>query len=327
MTTDITVLKQLTAIRLDVNIWSARKKLTPADFGTPNLPPESIASLGSKKVCNPEDLRVFGALKARAVALLDRHGVRFLGGWAIPETATKPVIKALEAIGNDFSQAKDEFLARYDDAVRNWIGQNPGWEKLITGSVVDADIVRSRLGFAWQMFKVVPPRKANAGRPLVDVVAGLGNTLMGEAAKVADEAWEKSFVGKTEVSLKALSPIHGLRHKLSGLSFVEPRVAPVVDLIDAALATLPAKGPIAGADLVMLQGLVCLLRDPAALIEHGQKIIDGQTPDQMLRQLVTRPSAPIIPTPDEEDEGEDDDAPFADVSHEPMPQVDSLGLW
>jgi hypothetical protein len=90
MSTDITVLKQLTAIRLDVNIWSARKKLTPADFGTSNLPPESIASLGSKKVCNPEDLRVFGALKARAVALLDRHGVRFLGG-CDPETATSVV--------------------------------------------------------------------------------------------------------------------------------------------------------------------------------------------------------------------------------------------
>ncbi len=327
MTTDITVLKHLTAIRLDVNIWSARRKLTPADFGTPNLPPESIASLGSKKVCNPEDLRVFGALKARAVALLDRHGVRFLGGWAIPETATRAVIDALEAIGNDFSQAKDEFLSRYDDAVRNWISQNPGWEKLITGSVVDADIVRSRLGFNWQMFKVVPPRKADAGRPLVDAVASLGSTLMGEAAKVADEAWEKSFVGKTEVSLKALSPIHGLRHKLSGLSFVEPRVAPVVDLIDAALATLPAKGPIAGGDLIMLQGLVCLLRDPAALIEHGQKIIDGQTPDQMLRQLVTRQPAPCVAAADDEEETEDDDAPFADVSHEPMPQVDSLGLW
>lgn len=327
MTTDITVLKHLTAIRLEVNIWSARKKLTPADFGTPNLPPESIASLGSKKVCNPEDLRAFGALKARAITLLDRHGVRFLGGWAIPETATKVVTEALEAIGNDFAKAKDEFLARYDDAVRNWIGQNPGWEKLITGSLVDADTVRTRLGFSWQMFKIVPPRKTNAGQPLRDEVAGLGSTLMGEAAKVADEAWEKSFVGKTEVSIKALSPIKGLRHKLSGLSFVEPRVAPVVDLIDAALISLPDKGPIAGGDLVMLQGLVCLLRDPSALIEHGQKIIDGQTPDQMLHELVALQPAPSIPTADDEEVPDDDESPFADVCHEPMPPVDSLGLW
>lgn len=37
MTTDIKVLKELVAVRLDVNIWSARKKLTPSDFGTAGL--------------------------------------------------------------------------------------------------------------------------------------------------------------------------------------------------------------------------------------------------------------------------------------------------
>ena len=98
VSTDVTVLKQLTALRLDVSIWSARKKLTPADFGTLELPPEKLASLGSKRVCNPEDLRIFATLKSRAITLLDRHGVRFLGGWAIPETSSRPVIAALESV-------------------------------------------------------------------------------------------------------------------------------------------------------------------------------------------------------------------------------------
>ncbi|CCG40701.1 conserved hypothetical protein [Magnetospirillum molischianum DSM 120] len=124
--TDITVLKQLIALRLDVNIWSARKKLTPADFGTLDLPPEKLASLGSKKVCNPEDLRVFATLKARAIALLDRHGVRFLGGWALPENAVKPVSEGLNVIATDFAAAKDSFLARYDQAIQEWVSNNPG---------------------------------------------------------------------------------------------------------------------------------------------------------------------------------------------------------
>ena len=119
--TDITVLKHLTILRLDVNIWSARKKLTPADFGTLDLPPEKLASLGSKKVCNPEDLRIFSTLKARAIALLDRHGVRFLGGWGIPETCASRVIDGLDKIASDFITAKDEFLGRYDEAIRHWI--------------------------------------------------------------------------------------------------------------------------------------------------------------------------------------------------------------
>ncbi len=331
--TDIAALKQLTAIRLDVNIWSARKKLTPADFGTTELPPEKLASLGSKKVCNPEDLRIFATLKSRATALLDRHGVRFLGGWAIPESSTQTVIDALEAIVADFTTAKQAFLDRYDEAIRQWVSNNPGWESLIAGSLVSVDTVRARLGFAWQMFKIALPKKGgktDAARPLVDAVKGLGQTLFDEVARVADDAWHKTFAGKVEVSCKAISPLRGLRQKLAGLSFVEPRVASVVDLLDAALDQVPDKGPIAGANLVMVQGLVCLLRDPAAVVEHGQKIIDGQTPEAALRSLVAVTSdAPApIPLPDDDPSDTDDAAPFADQAGEPAAShLDSLGLW
>ncbi|CAA7617401.1 DUF3150 domain-containing protein [Magnetospirillum sp. SS-4] len=171
--------------------------------------------------------------------------------------------------------------------------------------------------------------KTEAERPLLDAVAGLGTTLFGEVARVADEAWHKSFAGKMEVSSKALSPLRGLRIKLAGLSFVEPRVTPVVDLLDAAMTSLPDKGPINGGDLVMLQGLVCLLRDPAALVEHGQKIIDGQTPDDTLRGLVALPMGnPSTPFPEEEDL-EEEESPFAegDILPSDEPKIDSLGLW
>ena len=328
--TDFTVLKQLTAIRLDVSIWSARKKLTPADLGTPDLPPETLTSLGSKKVCDPDDLRIFATLKARAVALLDRHGVRFLGGWAVPETRIKTVVDGLRTIGQDFTAAKEAFLSRYDAAITNWIDQNPGWEKLIAGSVVAVDTVRARLAFGWQMFKVMPPRKGDANEPLRDAVGNLGNTLFGEVAKVAGEAWHKSLAGKMDVSAKALSPLRNIRQKLSGLSFVEPRVAPIVDLLDAAFTALPAKGVIAGSNLVMLQGLDCLLRDPASLIEHGQKIIDGQMPvDTLLGLATSEPSVDTVIPVDEEDEPDTDDtAPMFEPIHDPLPPIiDSLGLW
>jgi ABC-type phosphonate transport system ATPase subunit len=81
-----TVLDHLVVVHLDIAIWTARKKLAATDLGGAELPPEDLASLGSKRICNPEDLRTFGTLKARAVSLLDRNGVRFLNGWAIPES-------------------------------------------------------------------------------------------------------------------------------------------------------------------------------------------------------------------------------------------------
>ncbi len=289
-----------------------------------------VDPLGSKKVCNPEDLRIFATLKARAVALLERHGVRFLGGWALPEASITPVTEALEAIARDFNTAKQAFLDRYDDAIRQWLSTNPGWETLIAGSLVGVDTVRARLGFAWQMYRIVPPAKRDGtGGSLQDAVSGLGSTLFGEVAKVADEAWHKTFAGKLEVSGKALSPLRGLRQKLAGLTFVEPRVSPMVDLLDAALACLPDKGPINGADLVMLQGLVCLLRDPAAVVEHGQKMIDGQTPEDALRGLVALPAdSSAAPIGDDDVPMDEDDAePFADHGNRPVPHLDSLGLW
>jgi len=177
------------------------------------------------------------------------------------------------------------------------------------------------------MFKVVPP-KGQAGQSLTEAVNALGGSLFGEAAKAADEAWHKSFAGKTEITTKALSPIKSLRHKLTGLSFVEPRVTPLVDLIDVTLAAVPDKGPITGTALVGLQGLVCLLRDPAAMIEHGQRIIEGQNPNDALLGLPVHPAAGHAPVIDADNfpDFNDDDLP-PDLPMEPTSTLDSLGLW
>ena len=226
--TDIKVLDSLLALHLEVNIWTARKKLSPEDFDGATLPPDDLASLGSKRICDPEDLRVFGTLKARAVSLLDRHGVRFLGGWAIPENQADAIVTELEQILQDFNAAKADFLSRYDESVREWIAKHPGWEQIIFDSTVSADYVRSRMGFCWRLYRIVPPDPADPVMVgLKDEVEGLGHTLFGEVSKVATEAWHKCFAGKTEITRKALSPLRTIHQKLSGLSFVEPRVSPV----------------------------------------------------------------------------------------------------
>ena len=285
--TDIKVLDSLLALHLEVNIWTARKKLSPEDFAGATLPPEDLASLGSKRVCDPEALRVFGTLKARAVSLLDRHGVRFLGGWAIPESQADAIVTELEQILQDFNAAKEDFLSRYDESVRDWIAKHAGWEQIIADSTVSADYVRSRMGFIWRLYRIVPPDPADpVMEGLKDEVGSLGQTLFGEVSKAATEAWHKCFAGKTEITRKALSPLRTIHQKLSGLSFVEPRVSPVADLIHTAFEHLPKRGRIEGANLLMLQGLVSLLRDTDALIEYGQKIMDGTTSKDLLSLLV-----------------------------------------
>ena len=328
--TDIKVLDSLLALHLEVNIWTARKKLSPEDFAGATLPPEDLASLGSKRVCDPEVLRVFGTLKARAVSLLDRHGVRFLGGWAIPESQADAIVTELEQILRDFNAAKEDFLSRYDESVRDWIAKHSGWEQIIADSTVSADYVRSRMGFIWRLYRIVPPDPADpVMEGLKDEVVSLGETLFGEVSKAATEAWHKCFAGKTEITRKALSPLKTIHQKLSGLSFVEPRVSPVADLIHTAFEHLPKRGRIEGANLLMLQGLVSLLRDTDALIEHGQKIMDGTTSKDLLSLLVKgQGEMPELDVQDEVDivAAVDDLSPiFPDISMQPV--LPNCGLW
>ena len=315
--TEPTVLKCMLAVNLNVNIWSAKRKLNPDDFVHSELPPESLATLGSKKICDPKALRIFATLKARAVNVLDKSGVRFLGGWAIPEAKAAEIVNSLDMIVEEFKHAKDKFMKNYDQAVQNWITDNPGWEKIIATSVVSADYVAERIAFNWQVFKVVNPtgrKKSLIETGLQSEVNNLGGTLFGEVAKDAREAFNRSFMSKSMITRKALSPLKNIQQKLYDLSFIEPRVAPVASLIQSALDKIPSKGAISGTSLLMLNGLLTLLNDTTALTTYAQEIIDGRSNDSVLDCLIK---------PDKAKKGTISKKSAPKVSN----KLESLGLW
>lgn len=98
--------------------------------------------------------------------------------------------------------------------------------------MVNPDYVRSRMGFRWQLYKVVPSAMdSTVDDGLCSEVESLGNTLFSEVADSARDMWKKVFEGKTEVTHKALSPLKTLHTKLTELSFIEPYVMPVADII------------------------------------------------------------------------------------------------
>ena len=184
---------------------------------------------------------------------------------------------------------------------------------------------------------------------IAEEVTNLGSTLFAEIAKTADDIWHKVYEGRSVVTHKALSPLRTLHQKLVGLSFVEPHVTPVADILDTALKGMPPKGNITGSDLILLQGLVCLLRDSEALVAQAQCLIDGYAPDSVLDSLFGVPQSQHSQTISSEepftDAGSDpllNDVETSDVEEEPLsenqptkgifpPQshqsISSLGLW
>lgn len=321
--TDINVLDQLFVVNLDVHIWSASRKLLPEDLGNAELPPDELASLGSKKICNPEEVNIFKTLKARAESLLKQNGIKFLTGWAIPQDKLDAIDNDLASIRNDFNNAKNDFLKRYEQSVQEWIASHPGWSGIITNSVVSEDYVRSRLEFRWQVFRVVMPDVSEEKGNLSEDVKNLGNTLYDEIAKSATETWKNCYEGKTEVTRKALSPLKSMYEKLMGLTFVEPCVSPIASLISTAFDSIPKRGPITGGTLLMLQGLVSLLRNPKEIVEHGQKMLAGQSAQDILSLVTALP--PILGC-DKDISQQNEIGPHTG-SILSVPVLENCGLW
>ena len=265
-----------------------------------------------------------------------------MSGWAIPEEKAGEIVQELCNIRNDFQKEKESFLAGYDQNVQSWIEKHHQWGEIIRNSIVGPDYVRARMDFRWQLYKVSPLEQhadntAVLEAGLAEEVQGLGGTLFSEVAKSAEDIWRRVYHGKTEVTHKALSPLRTLHTKLTGLSFVEPHVAPVADIVQAALLRIPKKGNITGTDLLLLQGLVCLLKDSDALVAHAQKVIEGYGPAFVLDALLAGPN--VTHEPDGSVEQIDDiageemddapilpDIPVADNTL-PHPAIPSLGLW
>ena len=340
---DITILDELLALNLNISLWSARKKMTAEDMGGVELPPEDLASLGSKRIADPENLKVFSTLKSRAFCYLDRQGVRFMSGWAIPEAKAGDIVRELMDIRSEFQAAKDAFLADYDRSIDAWIAKHSQWGEIIRGSTVDPDYVRARMDFRWQMFKVAPLMQhddstAISESGLAEEVTGLGSTLFDEVAHAAEDMWKKVYEGKQEVTHRALSPLRTLHTKLTGLSFVEPHVAPVAEIILSALNRMPKRGNITGTDLLMLQGLVCLLKDSDTLIAHAQNLIQGHTAETVLDTVLASSimpmsadsvtdSIPVLPL-NMPKTGTDDEPLLPPLLPQtPALEIPSYGLW
>ena len=311
------VLDLLMVVNLNVHLWSARKKLTAEDLGGAELPPGELASLGSKRICNPEDIKKFATLKSRAISLLDKHGVRFLSGWAIPDSKAAMLLNELTSIRDEFNQNKIDFLNAYDDSIQDWVTKHPQWGSIIAGSTVSKKYASSRLSFNWQMFKVVPPFGGMAAQ-LRECTDRLSLTLFEEISKAAKDTWHRCFDGKTEITRKALSPLKSIQQKLVGLSFLEPRVTPIEELISAAINSVPKRGAIKGDLLTMLRGLIGLMQNPIALLSHGQQLLDGkQNHEELLHSLCNERRT----TPDEDETEE------KSTSEDSTPVIASHGLW
>ena len=275
------ILERVVLVKVEANIYGARKKLKKEDLVLADgskLPPEDLASLGSKRLLDPDQLTVFNRLKKEAERICLRVGTRFLGGFAIPNKSAASITSELERIAQDFAVAKTEFLAGYDAAVTDWVVRHPEFAGIIEQAVDSVEFVSTRLSFDYVLVSVglpeaLPPDDVTR---LETKIGSLSEQMFYEISVDANQFIEQSLLGKDQVTRNALRPIRRMRDKLDGLGFLDYRVAPVVNTIDELLAKIPNKGAIAGGILQEILATALLLADPAKTRRHGEGLLAAQ---------------------------------------------------
>ncbi|KAA1053891.1 DUF3150 domain-containing protein [Azospirillum argentinense] len=257
-------LDKVDILSLGVTIWTGRKKLRAEDLNLGvggELPSEDVASLGSKKVMNPERLNVFHKLKKQMERLLESAGIRFLSGYAIPREKTEAITQALDKIIQEFLEEKKTFLAEYDKEVEEWVAKHPNFEDALRRAIEPASVVGHRLWADYSTFRISPADKSGS---LNREVARMGNQLLAEVAQEANELYEKSVASRTEKSLsrRIAGPLKRMRDKLDGLSFLDGAVAPMVAGIDELIASFPEKGHIEDGVYHEVVAKILILSDP-----------------------------------------------------------------
>jgi hypothetical protein len=256
------MLNKLICVSLNIHIWSGRKKLQPADLNlnAGDIPPEELASLGVKKICDPDELKTFHNLRRRAERVCEAAGVRFLGGYAIPQEKAEAVVAELRKVAAEFAQEKQHFLARYSRSTEVWLNSLPDqWRHIVAEAIEPIESIASRLSFSHQTFQVQGVEGLDDG--LSDSVNSLGDRLIKEISRSAIQTWEASFRGRAKVSQKALRPIRALLEKAKGLSFLEGSLVAVIAGIEEELEGLPKSGYLEGRDFRQLVGVLHTLVD------------------------------------------------------------------
>lgn len=241
MTKKINHLEQLCVFQVDFDIWSGQTRLSPEDFkiGTGGeIPPEKVAQLGTKKICDPAKLKGFHRLKSDTRRTLLRYGMPFMNGYAIPLIRCDEIMRKLDEVEAEFKGLKDDFIKGYNQAIEEWCGENPEYAGALRAGALPLEIVEKRIGFEYQVIKIGPVDVDNeqASERLQRKVNGLGDELIADLNEEAEKFFNERLAGRDRCGITTRMTLRNMRDKLDGLAFLNGKIAPLVQLLDGTLA-------------------------------------------------------------------------------------------
>ncbi len=282
---EIKILDQILLVDLSgIHLWTARKKLKP-EMLEGKIPPAKLASLGSMRVIDPEKLKPFEKIKRRATSILENYGIKFLGGYAVPQEKIRDVVDELEALKNQFYDLKNNFIPNYDRWVTEWIEKDwerPEWREAIARSVTPKAQVDQGIQFGYAACRVAPDGDKHLSQTLGSQVRGLSDQLYSETAETAERLMETGLATRGHVTQTTLNTVRKMNTKLKGLMFLSTDVKALADYIDELLASLPKSGVVNGSQYNQVVTLVSSLSEEDSirrLIKNLSQANGAQAPE------------------------------------------------
>lgn len=306
--------KGLICVTLDIHLWSGRKRLRKEALlqknpEFKNLPPESLATLGSIKIADPDDLTPFMRDKRAAETVLQNNGLPLLGTTGIPEAKLETVFKKLTELKASFDSNRVRLHRDFETRVQDWRDkpENAGWSHLIN-DIPTPEYVAGRLAFGFHLCRVSAPSLEDAS-PINELygrqVTGLKGELFADAAREARVLMERYLTGddgtgvvrkRDKITQKTLGPLRRVAEKLRSFSFLDPTVLPMAEVVEHCMSLLPKDGPIEGTHLLHIWSLARTLANEKAAEEAAAIAMQLSSPSQAFEDLLSK-SADTVSSP------------------------------
>jgi hypothetical protein len=303
----------LICVTLDIHLWSGRKRLRKEallarnpEFA--NLPPESLATLGSIKIADPDDLAPFGRFKREAETLLQRNGLPLLGTIGIPEGKRERVYGGLTALKGEFDNKRGQLHRDFEARILEWRQKddNKDWSHLIN-DIPTPEYVAGALSFGFHMCRVAAPSADSLSPVNVQYgrqLSGLKGELFADAAREARILMERYLMGqdvngvvrkRDKITHKTLGPLRRVAEKLRSFSFLDPGVGPLAEVVEHILSLVPDDGPIDGVHLVHIWTLARTLANERAAEEAAAIAMSVASPSLAFEDLMSKSVDTVSP--------------------------------
>ena len=183
-------------IHVRSGVWSMEARLAAEDIGITGDVPDFV-TLGYKKLFDKSIRNEFSRIVSNARTALQRYGFNFLlvGSHYVPKEAAPELVPVLQKCREEFYNAVDRFIERYEERRETFLTQYESWRDSLEPHYPDESTVREKFYFDVYSYTIMSTPSYVSFDGLLDSLnedvyldwaTGTANGLRKEARGVAD---------------------------------------------------------------------------------------------------------------------------------------------